>query len=326
MASLIRKPISVALNPLVTGPLLYLLTRSPQRVQMAILVVLSSRLPASLPPVKLIKVLKVLFVLGLSSKIVSRVNERLNEWALNNWIWNAEKDKWVWNQEVAVVTGGCSGIGAEVVRGLISKGVKVAVLDIQQLPSDLERSKFFVPKVRLYVSETDYHELGTRVTLFHCDVTSPTSIAEASKQVRAALGDPSILVNNAGIGSPHPILETSNEWITKIFQINIISHFWLVKEFMPDMVKKNKGHIVGLASMASFVSPPGIVDYAATKSAVLAFHEGTLCCFSTETLHADRVRSHSRNQARVQNTRSKKLNHSSLLGQDAPRGWLRKPS
>jgi all-trans-retinol dehydrogenase (NAD+) len=88
------------------------------------------------------------------------------------------------------------------------------------------------------------------------------------------LGEPSILVNNAGVGNPHTILETSNEWVTKIFQINIISHFWLIKEFMPDMVKKNKGHIVGLASMASFVAPPGIVDYAATKAAVMALHEG----------------------------------------------------
>jgi all-trans-retinol dehydrogenase (NAD+) len=62
--------------------------------------------------------------------------------------------------------------------------------------------------------------------------------------------------------------------VTKIFQINIISHFWMVKEFLPSMVRKNKGHIVGLASMASFVAPPGIVDYAATKAAVMAFHEG----------------------------------------------------
>jgi short-subunit dehydrogenase len=105
-------------------------------------------------------------------------------------------------------------------------------------------------------------------------VTSPSSIAEAAKFVRAELGEPSILINNAGVGQPHSILDTSNEWVTKIFQINIISHFWTVKEFLPSMIRKNKGHIVGLASMASFVAPPGIVDYAATKAAVMAFHEG----------------------------------------------------
>jgi all-trans-retinol dehydrogenase (NAD+) len=114
----------------------------------------------------------------------------------------------------------------------------------------------------------------SKVTYVRCDVTSPSSIAEAAKFVRAELGEPSILVNNAGVGQPHSILDTSNEWVTKIFQINIISHFWTVKEFLPSMVRKNKGHIVGLASMASFVAPPGIVDYTATKAAVMAFHEG----------------------------------------------------
>jgi all-trans-retinol dehydrogenase (NAD+) len=105
-------------------------------------------------------------------------------------------------------------------------------------------------------------------------VTSPSSIADAAHTVRAQLGQPSILVNNAGIGEPHSIVDTPNEWVTKLFQINIISHFWLTKEFLPDMIKKNKGHIVGLASMASFVTPPCMVSYAATKAGVMAFHEG----------------------------------------------------
>jgi all-trans-retinol dehydrogenase (NAD+) len=112
------------------------------------------------------------------------------------------------------------------------------------------------------------------IKYFYCDVTSSSSISDAAHSLRLTWGDPSILINNAGVGVPHSILETTNEWAEKIFKINIISHFWMVKEFMPDMVKKNKGHIVGLASMASFVAPPGIVDYASTKAAVLAFHEG----------------------------------------------------
>jgi short-subunit dehydrogenase len=114
----------------------------------------------------------------------------------------------------------------------------------------------------------------SKITYIKCDVTSPSSIAAAAGEVRALLGEPSILVNNAGVGRPHSIVDTSTEWATKIFQINIISHFWLTREFLPDMIKKNKGHVVGLASMASFVAPPGIVDYASTKAAVMAFHEG----------------------------------------------------
>lgn len=119
---------------------------------------------------------------------------------------------------------------------------------------------------------------GSRVTFFKCDISSSTSIAETATKIREKLGNPSILVNNAGVGAPHTLKDMPSEWVTKIFQINIMSHFWLTKEFLPDMVKNNKGHIVGLASMASFVAPPRIVDYGATKAAVTAFHEGMDIC------------------------------------------------
>ena len=54
----------------------------------------------------------------------------------------------------------------------------------------------------------------------------------------------------------------------------MVSHFALAREFLPHMVAQDKGHVVGLASMASFVTSPGIADYAASKAAVMAFHEG----------------------------------------------------
>lgn len=118
--------------------------------------------------------------------------------------------------------------------------------------------------------------LDSNIKYFQCDVTSLESIKEAANAVRDKWGHPSILVNNAGIGKPGSILDQSDQFTEKLFKINIVSHFTLIREFMPEMVKKNKGHIVGIASMASFVSPPGIVDYAATKSAVMALHEGMI--------------------------------------------------
>jgi NAD(P)-dependent dehydrogenase (short-subunit alcohol dehydrogenase family) len=47
----------------------------------------------------------------------------------------------VWDSEIAVVTGGSSGIGAEIVKCLVRKGVQVAVLDIQPLPKDMDGCK-----------------------------------------------------------------------------------------------------------------------------------------------------------------------------------------
>jgi len=114
----------------------------------------------------------------------------------------------------------------------------------------------------------------SKIKYFYCDMASPQSIHETAQAVRDQFGHPSILVNNAGIATLSPILDKSDEYTEKLFKVNILSHFTLIREYMPDMMKKNKGHIVGISSMASFATPPGIVDYAATKAAVLALHEG----------------------------------------------------
>lgn len=84
--------------------------------------------------VRLISTLKWLSIVGL----VSKVNQKLNEVALNNWKWSADTKKWDWKREVAVVTGGNSGIGKDTVLALMRKGVKVAVFDITPVPKDLE--------------------------------------------------------------------------------------------------------------------------------------------------------------------------------------------
>lgn len=82
------------------------------------------------------------------------------------------------------------------------------------------------------------------------------------------------MINNAGIGDWHTILDAPMTYIRKIFEVNTIAHFTLVKEFLPAMVSKNHGHVVTVASLASFVVVAGSVDYACTKASALAFHEG----------------------------------------------------
>ena len=60
------------------------------------------------------------------------------------------------------------------------------------------------------------------------------------------------------------------------FNVNIISHYWTLQAFLPAMIRNKKGHVVALASMASFLSPPGMVPYCNTKAAVLSLHEGLM--------------------------------------------------
>jgi len=136
IAKSIRKLDGVILNPLVTGPLLLVLTNGPTVVREPLLSQLAALLNKQNVQ-RLIVGLKWTLALGL----VQKINSWLNAVALTNWQVRPAKDKWVWDSESAVVTGGCSGIGAEITKCLMRKGIKVAVLDIQPLPKDMDGCK-----------------------------------------------------------------------------------------------------------------------------------------------------------------------------------------
>ena len=85
-----------------------------------------------------------------------------------------------------------------------------------------------------------------------------------------------ILINNAGIVNGKNILDLEYNEIKNIFNINIMSHFWLCKQFLPDMINLNKGHIVNISSVCGIMGGGKLTDYCSTKFAVYGFTE-SLC-------------------------------------------------
>jgi 3-oxoacyl-ACP reductase-like protein len=65
------------------------------------------------------------------------LSSQLTELARNNWRLS-DAHRWNWKEEIAVVTGGCSGIGEEIVKALAKRGVKVVIIDVSALPDRLE--------------------------------------------------------------------------------------------------------------------------------------------------------------------------------------------
>ncbi|KAF1944859.1 dehydrogenase/reductase SDR family member 8 precursor [Clathrospora elynae] len=238
----------VALNPIVTGAILWVLTKGPPQVRSK----LTSRISALRDPIRYAQILKAL-KWCLAFGITGVVNKQLNHVALNAGRYRSDKARWDWNREVAVVTGGCSGIGELVVMRLMNRGIRVAVLDVQQLP----------PSLQGY----------TNIKFFACDITDPSAVYSTAELVEAALGPPTILINNAGILASHTILSTPDEYLRKIFDVNVLSNWYTVKAFLPEMLRNNKGHVVTVASMASFIAIAGLADYTASKAAILSFHE-----------------------------------------------------
>ncbi|GJC85984.1 dehydrogenase RED3 [Colletotrichum liriopes] len=72
------------------------------------------------------------------------------------------------------------------------------------------------------------------------------------------------------------ILDETEEQIRQVFDVNIVASFLLIKEFLPSMIRNNHGHVVNIASMASFVTGVNNVDYACSKAGTLVLHEGLM--------------------------------------------------
>lgn len=197
----------------------------------------------------------------LGLPIFNLVNKFLNSWALNSWRLTAD-GRWKWDSEVAVVTGGCGGIGKELVLGLVRRGVKVAIFDVQPLPEDLQDD--------------------ANVLYLRTDITLETRIAESAAVLRKTFGDPTILINNAGIATPHTILDTPAVFLDRIFAVNAIALWLMTKEFLPSMIREDKGHIANISSVTAYMALPSMVDYCASKAASLTFHEGLNCELKTK--------------------------------------------
>ncbi|KAG5929631.1 hypothetical protein E4U42_005221 [Claviceps africana] len=85
-----------------------------------------------------------------------------------------------------------------------------------------------------------------------------------------------------------PILDMAPDLVHKVFAVNTLSHWTLVQNFLPHMIAVNKGHVMTVASMASFVALPKGADYSASKAAALSFHE-SLALELKHLYRADRV-------------------------------------
>lgn len=176
------------------------------------------------------------------------LNKILSRWSVNC----QRSDPWNPKNELVLLTGGSSGIGKQILEDLCKLNIKVVVLDVQ----------------------APTFELPSTASFYQCDITSTANLTQVAAEIRQKHGHPTILINNAGFGRGGTILDESESDIRRTFEVNTISHFWTVKEFVPDMIKKNHGHIITIASLASFIAPGEIVDYSCTKAAALAFHEG----------------------------------------------------
>ncbi|GMI30717.1 hypothetical protein TeGR_g8095 [Tetraparma gracilis] len=160
--------------------------------------------------------------------------------------------------QTAVITGAGSGIGRLMAIKLSGLGVKVALWDIS-------------PGVAGVADEIN--KAGGTAKSYVGDVCNRENVYKSAEEVKKEFGQVDILINNAGIVSGKTLLDVPDGLAEKTVQVNTISHFWTTKAFLPDMIERDSGHIVTIASASSLVGVAGLCDYAASKFGAKGFAE-----------------------------------------------------
>ncbi|MCM3005638.1 SDR family NAD(P)-dependent oxidoreductase [Priestia koreensis] len=156
---------------------------------------------------------------------------------------------------VAVITGGASGIGAETARLFVSEGAKVVLVDLNE-----EKGKAF---------EEELKAITPHVLFIKADITSEEEVENIFAQAVSTFGTVDVVFNNAGIGRVHPSHDLKySEW-RKTVNVDLDGVFLVARESIRNMLKTGGGTIVNTASMYGWVGSPGSAAYNAAKGGVI---------------------------------------------------------
>ncbi len=152
--------------------------------------------------------------------------------------------------QVAIITGGSSGLGLSITEALIQLEARVAVLDLKPHPDTQDHPAIFFQPV---------------------DITVEEKVAEAITNVWKKFGRIDILVNSAGMTGITNIKthETPTENIRSVFDLNFMGSYFTSKHVLPYMLEKKYGRILHIASIAGKEGNAGMLAYSASKAAVI---------------------------------------------------------
>lgn len=159
--------------------------------------------------------------------------------------------------KVALITGGDSGIGRAVAIAFAKEGADVAISYLYETVDAEETCRRI-------------QSIGTRCLLLPGDICSEHTCIEMVEEIKKQLGAVDILVNNAGVQFPQPDIEhITKEQLELTFRINVFPMFYFVKAVQKDL--KPGSSIINTASVTAYQGETDLLDYSASKGAVVSF-------------------------------------------------------
>ncbi len=158
--------------------------------------------------------------------------------------------------EVAIVTGGSQGLGKEMGKALAQSGATVILASRNM--------------AKLQAAVQEIYESGGKAEAIQCDISQSTQVRNLVNQVMGSHSKIDILINNAGMNiPPKPLIDFSEEEWQRVIDTNLRGVFLCCRGVCPHMMKRKKGRIVNVSSIAGSVGFPGMGPYGAAKAGII---------------------------------------------------------
>lgn len=177
---------------------------------------------------------------------------------------------------VVFVSGGASGIGADVVEAFAAQGARVGFVDLQ-----VEAGEALVERVAARGEP--------RPLFLKCDVTDIPALQAAIARVCETLGPIGALVNNAANDRRHQVDEVSVEFWDRTQNVNLRHHFFAAQAVRPQMRQLGGGSIVNMSSTAWRFGAGEMAAYATAKAAVLGLTRALARAFGPDHIRVNAI-------------------------------------
>ena len=165
-------------------------------------------------------------------------------------------------RSVCVVTGAARGLGKAIAEALLSRGARVAVVDVLQ--------------EELHEAAAETKHDGGVVLPIVADITVPSQVEAMVQQASASLGPIDVLVNNAGTFSYiGPVWEADPEKWFRDVRVNLYGSFLVCRSVVKGMVERKRGYVINVVSSGGVGDPhPYSTSYASSKAGLMRLTEG----------------------------------------------------
>ena len=157
--------------------------------------------------------------------------------------------------KLVLITGAARGMGKAHALNFAREGSRLIVTDVDT--EELEKTA------------EELRSRGCETHTYFLDVSDRQACLDLAEKAESEVGPLDVLVNNAGIVENYAVLDLSEKSLRRMMEVNYFGQVWMMHAFVPRMIKRGRGHVVNICSVAGKVGNPLMGGYCATKHATI---------------------------------------------------------